>query len=100
LKLMNEEGMQKKSYNLIYEPYTVLKPEKKIFNPHIDQYVSHGFFVQTTSNGKLIAHGGNNGDYDSKFAYDPDKKFAYIVFTNSNLGDEFIQALELFLLNQ
>lgn len=100
LKLMNEKGMSTKSYNLIYNPYTVLKPDQKIYSPHIDQHVSHGFFVQTTSNGKLIGHGGNNGDYDSKFMYNPNKKFAYIVFTNSNLGDEFIRAFEKYLLNQ
>ncbi len=100
LGLMNERGLKKSSYELIYNPYTVLKPEQKVYDPELDQHVSHGFFVQQSEHGKLIAHGGNNGDYDSKFAYNPDKKFAYIVFTNSNLGDEFIRAFEEFLLKK
>lgn len=100
LNMMNEKGLSKRSFDLIYTPHTLLKPEQKIYDPDIQQYVSHGFFVQTTPEGKLIAHGGNNGDYDSKFAYNPEKKFAYIVFTNSNLGDEFIRAFEEFLLHE
>ncbi len=98
LNLMNEKKMRKSSYELIYTPYTVLKPEQKIYDPETPQYISHGFFVQDTPHGKLIAHGGNNGDYDCKFAYNPDKKYGYIVFTNSNLGDEFVRALEQYLL--
>ena len=95
---MNEKGLRKKSYKLIYTPYTLLTSEQKVYDPDIPQHVSHGFFVQTTPDGKLLAHGGNNGDFDCKFAYNPDKKYAYIVFTNSNLGDEFIRAFENFLL--
>ena len=98
MTMMNEKGLQKTSFDLIYTPYTILEPGQKIYDPDIPQYVSHGFFVQDTNDGKLIAHGGNNGDYDSKFAYNPDKKYAYIVFTNSNLGDEFVRAFEEFLL--
>ena len=98
LGLMNERNMSQASYKLIYEPYTRLNEDQKLYDPEIPQFVSHGFFVQETEAGKLIGHGGNNGDYDSKYAYNPDKKYAYIVFTNSNLGDEFIRALEQFLL--
>ncbi len=100
LTMMNEKELSKKPLELIYTPYTVLKPEQKVYDPDIPQYVSHGFFVQDTADGKLIAHGGNNGDYDSKFAYNSEKKYAYIVFTNSNLGDEFIRAFEQFLLRE
>lgn len=98
LGLMNEKSMKPATFNLIYEPYTLLDKEDKIYDPNIHQHVSHGFFVQKTKHGKLIGHGGNNGDYDCKFAYNPEQKFAYIIFTNSNLGDEFIRALEQFLL--
>ncbi|MEM9549480.1 MAG: serine hydrolase domain-containing protein, partial [Bacteroidota bacterium] len=100
LGLMNEKNMSAESYGLIYEPYTVLSKEQKLYDPEFSQHVSHGFFVQIRDDGMLIGHGGNNGDYDSKFAYNPQKKYAYIVFTNSNLGDEFIRALEEFLLTK
>lgn len=98
LALMNEKVLNKNSYELIYKPYTILNAEQRIYDPELPQFISQGFFVQDTPDGKLLAHGGNNGDFDSKFGYNPDKKFAYIAFANSNLGDEFIRALEVFLL--
>ena len=98
LGLMNEENMSLSSYELIYHPHTPLKLDQKIYDPNIPQHVSHGFFVQKTDDGLLVAHGGNNGDFDCKYAYNPEKKYGYIVFTNSNLGDEFVRALEEFLL--
>ncbi|MEM9051181.1 MAG: serine hydrolase [Bacteroidota bacterium] len=100
LGLMNEEGMIQESYNLIYTPYTELSSDQKIYDPEFKQHVSHGFFVQEQADGLLIAHGGNNGDYDCKFAYNPEQKYAYIVFTNSNLGDELVREFEKFLLDK
>ncbi|MEM9648425.1 MAG: serine hydrolase domain-containing protein, partial [Bacteroidota bacterium] len=98
LGLINERGLSKSSYQLIYDPYTELTQEQKLYDPEVPQHVSHGFFVQRTPFGELIAHGGNNGDYDCKFIYSPEQKFGFIVFTNSNLGDEFTRAFEEFLL--
>lgn len=98
LGLMNESNLSKESYELIYTSATVLSPEQKIYDANLPQYVSHGFFVQDTKKGKVIAHGGNNGDYDCKFAYMPDEKCGYIIFTNSNLGDEFVRLLEVYLM--
>ncbi len=99
LGLLNEKHLRKETFQLIYTPETILKPEQKIYDPEIPQYVSHGFFVQETSYGKLLAHGGNNGDYDCKFAYNPSEKIGFVAFTNSNLGDEFVRKLEEFLFN-
>ncbi len=98
--LMNERHLSKKSYELIYSAYTELRPDQKIYDPQYHQHVSHGFFVQKTPEKTMIGHGGNNGDFDCKFAYDPVKKFGYVIFTNSNLGDEFIRQIELFLLQE
>lgn len=95
--LMNEQHLKPSSYQLIYTPATVLEKDQKIYDPDLPQYLSHSFFVQETPRGKLIAHGGNNGDYDCKFAFNPDHKISYLIFTNSNLGDEFARALEVFL---
>ena len=100
LGLMNEKNMSQTSYNLIYTPYTHLTPEQRLFDPEIKQYIAHGFFVQETPEGMILQHGGNNGDFDCKFSYNKDKKLGYIVFTNSNLGDEFVRALEVFLFSR
>ncbi|MEE9432039.1 MAG: hypothetical protein V3V16_13405 [Melioribacteraceae bacterium] len=95
--LMNEKYLTKKTYKTIYEPYTILKPEQKLYDPELPQGISNVFFVQETPQGKIIAHGGNNGDFDCKYAYMPERKIGYVIFTNSNLGDEFIRFLELYL---
>ncbi|NAS14150.1 serine hydrolase domain-containing protein [Poritiphilus flavus] len=95
--LLKEKHLSKRSYELLYTPQTVLEADQKIYDPDTPQYISHGFFVQETAKGKLLAHGGNNGDYDCKFAYNPQQKVGYIVLTNSNLGDEFSRMLEEFL---
>ncbi|MEM7381968.1 MAG: serine hydrolase domain-containing protein, partial [Bacteroidota bacterium] len=95
--LLKEKHLSKKSYESLDTPQTVLEADQKIYDPDLPQYISHGFFVQETNKGKLLAHGGNNGDYDCKFAYNPDQKVGYIVLTNSNLGDEFSRKLEEFL---
>ena len=97
LGLMNEEHLSKEWYKTIYEPYTVLKQDEKLYDPDLPQGVSYGFFVQDTPQGKIVGHGGNNGDFDCKYSYMPDKKVGYVAFTNSNLGDEFIRLLELYV---
>ena len=47
--------------------------------------------IEQCSNLASAHEGGNT------LAYNPEKKFTMIVFTNSNLGDEFARALEVFL---
>lgn len=97
---MNEKHFSSDIYQQIYKPFTILEGEQKIYDPAIRQYVSQGFFVQERKHGKTLMHGGNNGDYDSKFGYSPEKKAGYIILTNSNLGDEFVRAMEEYLLGE
>lgn len=95
--LMKGEYLSKESYKKIYTPYTNLRPEERLYDPNLPQGVAYGFFVQETPQGKVVGHGGNNMDFDSKYAYFPEKKVGYIAFANSNLGDEFIRMLELYV---
>lgn len=98
LRLLNEEYLSKESYQLISTTHQIIPKDKKLYDPEIPQGIAHGFFVSDTPQGKLIVHGGNNGDYDCKFGFMPEKQLGFVVFTNSNLGDEFIRLLELYLL--
>ena len=96
--LFEQKYLSAESYRLISEPYTILEKEDKLFDPEMDQAIAHGFFVLDSPQGKVLVHGGNNGDFDCKFAYMPEQGVGFVVFTNSNMGDEFIRLLEVFLL--
>ncbi|GAB5550821.1 MAG: hypothetical protein Sapg2KO_04120 [Saprospiraceae bacterium] len=97
LGLLNEVYLSKESYRMISEIYQPIPKEKALYDPSLKQGVGYGFFVTELAQGKMIAHGGNNGDYDCKYSIMPEKGLGYVVFTNSNLGDEFIRLMELFL---
>ncbi len=96
--LLEKKYLSETSYQLITTPHQEIIEEKRLFDKDLPQALCHGFFSTEGENGQTIAHGGNNGDFDCKFVLLPEKKAGYVVFTNSNLGDEFIRLLELFLL--
>ena len=98
LTLMRKEYFSKEIYEIIANGFTLVPKEERLYDSEVKQYVSQGFFIQETSKGKVMAHGGNNGDYDCKFEYFSEKKCGYVIFTNSNLGDEFLRELDLFLI--
>jgi len=98
LGLLNKEYLNTSSYQLISTPFQQIPETKRLYDQNINQGIAHGFFVSEFSEGKAIMHGGNNGDFDCKFVIMPDNKLGYVVFTNNNLGDEFIRLFELYLL--
>ncbi|MEO0731719.1 MAG: serine hydrolase [Bacteroidota bacterium] len=86
------------SYQLISTPHQVLTPAQRFYDKEAEQSLAHGFFLTDLPQGRVVAHGGNNGDYKCKFGLIPERKLGYVVFTNSSNGDEFHRLLELFLL--
>ncbi|MBX2828617.1 MAG: serine hydrolase [Flavobacteriaceae bacterium] len=98
LGLMREEHMNQDSYKSIYSPFTALSSEQRMYDRSWPQGVANGFFVQETPNGdKIIGHGGNNGDFNCKYAYILGENTGYVVFTNNNLGENFVRDLEMYL---
>ncbi len=96
--LLNKEYLSEASYASISQPSRYEDPEKSLYDAHLKQGIANGFFVTESLQGKMIMHGGNNGDYDCKFVILPEHQMGFAVFTNSNLGDEFNRLLELYLL--
>ena len=47
-----------------------------------------GISLRETAYGKVFGHGGNNGDFKCLFEVYEDLGMGFIVFTNSNTGDE------------
>ncbi|MEL7197856.1 MAG: serine hydrolase domain-containing protein [Pseudomonadota bacterium] len=56
-----------------------------------------GFHMQNSPVGTLAGHGGNNGDFQTRFGIIPDRGIGYVVFANNNSGHRFIEEFERFL---
>ena len=62
-----------------------------------DEHYGLGIHMQTAPFGILAGHGGNNGDFQTRFGIIPDRKVGYVVLSNNNSGHRFIEEFERFL---
>ncbi len=54
--------------------------------PDVKVHVGLGWFIENTPYGKVIRHGGNNGDFMSQFKLYDDLGMAYFMTTNGYTG--------------
>ncbi|MEM7049080.1 MAG: serine hydrolase [Acidobacteriota bacterium] len=92
-------GLKPETYREMLSPRVEVPVEQRVYRNPWAQSISHGFFVQETPHGPLVEHGGNNGDFHCKFGLFTDSGDGYVIFTNSNQGDELMRAFEVFLLH-
>ena len=62
------------------------------------QSIGLGLFLRETPHGRMVEHGGNNGDFRCKFAVFPETGAGYAVYTNGNFGFRLVDHLERMLL--
>lgn len=60
---------------------------------------SLGLGIKKSPNGNLHLHGGNNWGFTSGFAFNLDKKYGFVFFTNSNQVNDLAPALEAYLMS-
>ncbi len=96
--LINQTGLKKKTYAEMLKTHTEIPVKQRVYNNGWRQSLGLGLFLEDTPYGKLLEHGGNNGDFQCKFGVIPEKKIGYAIYTNSNSGDKLHRALEIFLL--
>ena len=96
--LLNKKGLSEKTYAEMWKPVTSVPKEEIIYENGWKQDVSLGFFVEDSPHGKIIGHGGNNGDFHCKFGIVPEKNVGFAIYTNNNAGDKLFRAIERFLL--
>ncbi|MDW3195650.1 MAG: serine hydrolase [Cytophagales bacterium] len=65
----------------------------------ITEHVGLGWFIETTPYGKVIKHGGNNGDFMSQFKLYDDLGLAFMVTTNGYSGYLLTGEAEKFLID-
>ena len=97
--LIERRGLKPETYEDMFRAQLVVPEDERVYKEDGEQTMGLGFFMRETPLGKLVEHGGNNGDFDCKFGVIPEAGLGYAVFTNSNLGDELTRAIERFLLH-
>jgi CubicO group peptidase (beta-lactamase class C family) len=95
--LMNQKGLSIKTYDEMFAPQVENTTPFHQFFGGTKVFHSLGFEVQKTENGRIYHHGGNNGDYQGRWAMDLNRMCGYVVLTNSNAGFYFDQVLQQFL---
>ena len=94
--LIDGVGLAAATYAEMLRPHVTLTEEQR--DTAEEQYVGLGFFLRDTPFGRLVEHGGNNGDFRCKFGAVPEAGLAYAIFTNNNLGSALSNAVERYLL--
>ena len=88
--MMEEEGLQASSYE---ELFTVHSYVDQFNGINVDYTL--GFFKPQIPFTNIYMHGGNNYGFTSYFTIDPKKKWGFVLFTNSEYGEEFGGELSL-----
>ncbi|MEM9527814.1 MAG: hypothetical protein AAGA31_14460, partial [Bacteroidota bacterium] len=67
--------------------------------PDIKEHVGLGWFVETTPYGRVIRHGGNNGDFRANFKLYDDLGLAFMITATGNSGYFLTDSIEDFLID-
>jgi len=94
IAMMGEKGLTPKGFEELY------KPHSEIATGFLRQDYTLGFTkLSILDMAELYTHSGNNDGFSSYFAFDKDKKWGFVLFTNSSrLGDPLAQNLTYRLL--
>lgn len=93
--LMNEEQLTKNSYKELFQPHSLVEEQS---SSYYDVNYTLGFFKPDIPFTDLYIHGGNNYGFTSWFAFDKNKKWGYVLFTNSEFGGVLGNDLLFYLL--
>jgi CubicO group peptidase (beta-lactamase class C family) len=93
IALMNREGLDQDSFNELFKVHAYANEFGGIKFDY-----TLGFYKPQAPFTNIFTHGGNNYGFTSWFAIDPDKKWGFILFTNSEYGEQLGGELMLDLL--
>jgi len=92
IALMGKKGLEENSFEELFEVHSYVDE----FNG-IEVDYTLGFFKPRLPLTSVYLHGGNNYGFTSYFAIDPDKKWGFVLFTNSEYGEQLGSELTLYL---
>ena len=96
IALLEEKGLKTETYEELAVVHTE-SPAEYWDDPNFREGAGLGVHVRTSPFGKVIGHGGNNGDFKCLFEVYQDLDMGYVVFTNSSRGDQLASDLSAFL---
>ncbi len=92
IAVMNEEILSQESYN------ELLKPHSKVPYDGFDVRYTLGFFNIKIPFTSIYSHGGNNIGFTSWILLDPEKDWGFVLFTNSEYGEQLGQDVFFYML--
>lgn len=93
IAVMNKQGLNEASFKELFKPHS--RVEKTDF---YELNYTLGFTTLDIPFTNVYMHGGNNQGFTSWFALDTDKKWGYVLFTNSEYGEELGSEMLFYLL--
>jgi CubicO group peptidase (beta-lactamase class C family) len=99
IALLKREGLEEESFNELLKKQVKLPVDNIILRCTGTPYWTLGFAMDSTKNGLVYSHFGDNEDYTSYFNFYPDKKTGFVIFSNSEkiMYTDFITQLGVFL---
>lgn len=93
ITLINKEGLKKETYKEMFKPHSLFE-EQDYFNV----YYTLGFIKPDIPFTNFYVGAGNNYGFTSYFTIDTEKKWGFVLFTNSEYGEKLGQNLSYYLL--
>ena len=93
------KGLKPETYAMMLSRQNELPEEYQDRLPEVQEYVGLGWFIEETPYGKVIKHGGNNGDFMSEFKLYDDLGMAFMLTTNGYTGYLLSNEAESFLID-
>ncbi len=86
IALLKENGLNASTFKEMVKIFTEAPKEHWNHKDHREG-AGLGVHIRESPDGKVIGHGGNNGDFKCLFEVYQDLDMGYVVFTNSSMGD-------------
>jgi CubicO group peptidase (beta-lactamase class C family) len=99
IALMKGKGLSKASRSEFYKAQIKLAKDSPHFLMNGDTAWGLGIAIKPFNKGRLYEHGGNNGNFQSGFAFNRENQNGYVFFVSCDKGNLFNQAIKSILLN-
>lgn len=95
LGLWNKKGLKPATYQDMFHHHSKVSYS---YLPGWKEYFGLGISMETTPFGPTFGHSGDTGDFKCLFKMYKDLKVGFVLFTNSDTGNELNKAIERYLI--